>query len=122
VPRSSTFGAVKAEQMSLLCRREVISLQFHISTETDTVVVHAQVTRIEVENIVRPSDDYDDTYYRSIRFIGYDGEAIEVFCDAFEEKNVHLRRVKELKPIKKPKVKDWLIPTVYKPNSGKKKQ
>jgi hypothetical protein len=98
-------------------------MQFHISTDTDTVIVHAQVTRIEVENIGHPAEDAtDDFYHRTIRFVGHDGEAIEVDCEGFEEKNMHLRRVKELKPVQKPKVKDWLIPTVYKPNSGKKKQ
>jgi hypothetical protein len=96
---------------------------FNIRTEQDKVVVDAHVKRIEVENIVGPSEDeMDDTYYRTIRFVGYDGEAIEVVCDGFEEQSVHLRRAKELKPVKKPKVRDWLIPTVYKPDNGKKKK
>ena len=100
-------------------------MQFHISTEKDTVTVYADVTRIEVEDIVSlGEDDPDEHYFRTIRFIGYRGESIEVFCDAFDNKNaLRLHRVKELKPVKKPKVRDWqLEPEVYKPTKGKKKQ
>jgi hypothetical protein len=100
-------------------------MQFQISTEKDTVTVYADVTRIEVEDIVSPGeDDPDEHYFRTIRFVGYSGESIEVFCDAYDNKNVlRLHRVKELKPVKKPKVRDWLLePEVYKPTKGKKKQ
>jgi hypothetical protein len=52
---------------------------FNIRTEQDKVVIDAHVTKIEVENIAQPAeDDSEDTYYRTIRFVGYDGEAIEV--------------------------------------------
>ena len=99
-------------------------MQFQISTDKDTVTVHAHVARIEVEDIVSPSeDDPDEHYFRTIRFIGYGGESIEVFCSTFDNKNaLRLHRVKELKPVKKPKVRDWLLePEVYKPSIGKKK-
>jgi hypothetical protein len=92
-------------------------MQFHISTEKDIVTVHADVTRIEVEDIVGPDeDDPDEHYFRTIRFVGYDGEAIEVFCSVYDNKDIlRLHRVKKLKPLEKPqKVVDWLNPKVYK--------
>ena len=93
-------------------------MQFHISTEKDIVTVLAAVTKIEVEDIRSSGDNdlLDEEYFRTIRFIGYDGEAIEVFCRVFDDKNVlKLHRVKKLKPLEKPqKVVDWLNPKVYK--------
>ena len=100
-------------------------MQFQIRTEKDTVTVYADVTRIEVEDIVSPDeDDPEEHYFRTIRFVDYNGEAIEVFCSVYDDKNaLRLHRVKELKPVKKPKVRDWLLePEVYKPTKGKKKQ
>ena len=38
-------------------------MQFHISTEKDIVTVHADVTRIEVEDIVGPDEDDPDEHY-----------------------------------------------------------
>jgi hypothetical protein len=99
-------------------------MQFHIRTDKDTVTVYADVTRIEVEDIVGPGeDDPDEHYFRTIRFVGYHGEAIEVFCSVYDNKNVlRLHRVKQLKPVQKPKEVDWLTPTVSQPTNGKKKQ
>jgi hypothetical protein len=99
-------------------------MQFHISTDKDTVTVYADVTRIEVADIVGTGeDDPDEHYFRTIRFVGYSGESIEVFCDTFDNKNaLRLHRVKELKPVQKPKEADWLTPTVSQPTTGKKKQ
>jgi len=72
------------------------------------------VTKIEVEDIVSPGeDDPDEHYFRTIRFVGYRGESIEVFCDAFDNKNVlRLHRVKQLTPVAKPQAVDWLEPEV----------
>jgi hypothetical protein len=88
-------------------------MQFHISTQKDTVIVHADVTKIEVEDIVSPGeDDPDEHYFRTIRFVGNDGEAIEVFCSAYDNKNaLRLHRVKQLTPVKKPKPCEWLVYT-----------
>lgn len=100
-------------------------MQFQISTEKDIVTAHADVTRIEVEDIVGPNEDNpDEHYFRTIRFVGYSGESIEVFCSVYDNKDVlRLHRVKELKPVKKPKERDWLLePEVYRPSSGKKKK
>jgi hypothetical protein len=99
-------------------------MQFQIQTDKDTVTVYADVTRIEVEDIVSPrEDDPDEHYFRTIRFVGYRGESIEVFCSTFDNKNaLRLHRVKELKPVKKPKEGDWLTPAVSQPTKGKKKQ
>ena len=90
-------------------------MQFQIRTNKDTVTVYADVARIEVEDIVPPDeDDPDEHYFRTIRFIGYDGESIEVFCSVYDDKNaLRLHRVKELKQVKKPKEADWLEPKVH---------
>jgi hypothetical protein len=95
-------------------------MQFHISTQKDTVIVHADVTKIEVEDIVSPGeDDPDEHYFRTIRFVNSYGEAIEVFCSAYDKKNVlRLHRVKKLTPVAKPKVVDWLEPKVYTGDAG----
>jgi hypothetical protein len=88
-------------------------MQLHIRTEKDTVTVLAEVAKIEVEDVVGPSaDSLDESYSRTIRFTGYHGQAIEVVCDAFEEKHLWLNRVRELKPVEKPKEEDWLTPSV----------
>jgi hypothetical protein len=98
-------------------------MQFRISTTTDSITVHADVTRIEVADIVRPDeDDPEEHYFRTIRFVGYHGESIEVFCSVYDNKDIlKLHRVKKLKPVKKPKKKDvdWLTPKVYTGKGGK---
>jgi hypothetical protein len=88
-------------------------MQFQISTDKDIVTVHADVTRIEVEDIVSPgADDPDEHYFRTIRFVNSSGEAIEVFCSAYDNKNVlRLHQVKKLTPVKKRKACDWLVYT-----------
>jgi hypothetical protein len=114
VPRPSPLSAEKAEQISLRYRKEVMSMQFHISTHENNVTVHADVVKIEVEDIIGPDeDDIDDTCYRTIRFINADGEAIEVFCDAPDEKPLTLHRIRPRKAVKRVKEEDWLEPTVY---------
>ncbi len=79
-------------------------MQLHIATEKDTVTVHADVTRIEVEDSVSPGADKPDAQYcRTIRFVGTTGDAIQVRCRASDRKNgLRLRRVKQLKPVNKP--------------------
>jgi hypothetical protein len=68
-------------------------LWFHIATYKDTVTVHADVTRIEVEDIIRPQEG-DDLSFRTIRFVTDFGQAIEVFCNAYSEKELTVHRVK----------------------------
>ena len=93
-------------------------MQFHISTDKDTVTVHADVVKIEVEDIIGPSeDDIADTCYRTIRFISSDGEAIEVFCNASDEKPLLLHRVRPRKAEERPKEADWLEPKLYTGNA-----
>jgi hypothetical protein len=78
-------------------------MQFEIMTDTDKVTVYADVTKIEVEDIVASDEDEPvESYCRTIRFAGYNGEAIEVFCTAFEEKVLWVNRVRELKPVATP--------------------
>jgi hypothetical protein len=89
-------------------------MQFHISTEKDTVTVHADIIKIEVEDIIGPDeDDIDDTCYRTIRFISSDGESIEVFCNASDEKPLLLHRVRPRKAVKRLKEENWLEPKLY---------
>jgi hypothetical protein len=89
-------------------------MQFHISTDRDNVTVYADVVKIEVEEIITPDeDDIDETCYRTIRFINADGEAIEVFCDAPDEKPLTLHSVKPRKAVKRVKAADWLKPKLY---------
>ena len=92
-------------------------MHVHIETEKNKILIDAAVTKIEVEDIVTTGeDDPDEHYFRTIRFVTYNGEAIEVFCKGFEDKNaLRLHRVKELKPVKKPKHDTWLTPEVYRP-------
>ena len=99
-------------------------MHVHIETEKNKILIDAAVTKIEVEDIVTTGeDDPVDSAFRTIRFVTYNGEAIEVFCKGFEDKNaLRLHRVKELKPVQKPKEGDWLTPTVSQPTTGKKKQ
>jgi hypothetical protein len=87
-------------------------MQFHIQTEKDTVTVHAAVTRIEVEDSVGPDEDDPDAHaFRTIRFVGNAGDAIEVRCRASANKNMlTLHRVKRLRPIK-PKPCHWQVYT-----------
>ena len=42
-------------------------MQFHIATDKDIVTVHADVTKIEVEDIVPPDeDDPAEQYFRTV--------------------------------------------------------
>jgi hypothetical protein len=87
-------------------------MQFHIKTEKDKVIVCAEVTTIEVEDIDSP--DGDDYFIRVIRLTGFDGQAIEVFCESPNAKRLGFHRVKQLKPVKYvPRYDDWLTPKVY---------
>jgi hypothetical protein len=87
-------------------------MQFHIRTETHKVIVSAEVTSIEVEDISSP--DVDDFFCRVIRITGFDGEAIEVFCESPTAKRLGFHRVKKLKPVKHvPRHEVWLKPEIY---------
>ena len=49
-------------------------MQLHIRTKKDTVTVYADVTKIEVEDVVGPGEDsLDESYTRTIRFTGAKG-------------------------------------------------
>jgi hypothetical protein len=87
-------------------------MQFHIQTEKDKVLVLAEVAKIEVETILIPKEG-DDLYFRRVRFVTSYGEVIEVLCDAYNKNQLRLHRVKKLKPVKKPKLDNWLTPRVY---------
>ena len=90
-------------------------MHVHIKTEKDKVMVLADVKSIEVEDVIGGGvDSLNESYSRTIRFTGFNGEAIEVVCDAFEEKALWLNRVKELKPVEKPEEENWLEPKLYK--------
>jgi hypothetical protein len=87
-------------------------MQFHMQTEKEKVLVVAEVAKIEVEDMLSPEEG-EELYFRRVRFVTSGGEAIEVLCKAYNAAEVRLHRVKELKPVKKPKLDDWLKPEVY---------
>jgi hypothetical protein len=90
-----------------------LSMQLHLQTEKDRVLVIAEVAKIEVADIVSP-EDADEAFFRTIRFVTSSGQSIEVLCKAFDDKQaLTLHRVKKLKPVKKPKGANWLEPEVY---------
>jgi hypothetical protein len=95
-------------------------MQFHMQTNKDKVTVSADVTKIEVADIVASDEEEPvESYFRTIRFVTSGGEAIEVFGKAFDNKNtLRLHRIKELKPVKKPKQEIWLEPEVYTGTTG----
>jgi hypothetical protein len=87
-------------------------MQFHIQTDKDKVIISAEVTNIEVEDISRP--DVDDFFCRVIRITGFAGEALEVFCESPTAKRLGCHRVKKLKPVKHvPRNEVWLKPEIY---------
>jgi hypothetical protein len=91
-------------------------MQFQISTAKDHVTVFADVGKIEVEDIISPSeDDIDATHYRTIRFVTSAGESIEVFCNTLDEQALTLQSVKPRKAVNKIKKGGWLEPKLYKP-------
>jgi hypothetical protein len=87
-------------------------MQLHLQTEKDKVLVVAEMAKIEVEDMLVPETG-SELYFRRIRFVTSGGEAIEVLCKAYNATEVRLHRVKELKPVKKPKLDNWLKPEVY---------
>ena len=80
----------------------------------DKFNISLDVAKIEVEAIVKPSeDDSDPSYFRTFRFTTYDGEVLEVFCSAGDEAYLHTREVAELPSLRKhkPHKLNWLHPT-----------
>ncbi len=84
-------------------------MQFHIQTDKDKVLVLAEVAKIEVEDVLVPEVG-DDLYFRRVRFITSFGEVIEVLCDAYNQHQLRLNRVKKLKPVK-PRPCEWQVYT-----------
>ena len=82
-------------------------MQLHLQTEKDKVLVVAEVAKIEVEDLLAPEAE-SELYFRRIRFVTSSDEAIEVLCKAYNAPELRLHRVKELKPVKKPKLENWL--------------
>ena len=86
-------------------------MQLHLQTEKDKVLVVAEVAKIEVEDMLSPEAG-SELYFRRIRFVTSNGEAIAVLCKAYNATELRLHRVKELKAVKKPKLHNWLEPEV----------
>jgi hypothetical protein len=93
-------------------------MQLHMQTEKEKVVVLAEVAKIEVEAVLSPEAG-DDLYFRRIRFVTSCGEGIEMVCDAYNKNQLRIHRVKELEPVKKPKLDNWLTPEVSLPKKKK---
>jgi hypothetical protein len=92
-------------------------MQFHIQTDKERVLVLAEVAKIEVEDILSPEAG-SELSFRRVRFVTSYGEAIEVLCNAYNPTELRLHRVKKLKPVKKPKLDNWLKPEVYTGTTG----
>jgi hypothetical protein len=64
------------------------------------------VTRIEVENIIPPSEgDSSITHFRTIRFTTDTGEVLEVFCTSELQKELELVEVDKLGPVRRVRTK-----------------
>ncbi len=50
-------------------------MQLHLQTEKDKVLIIAEVAKIEVEDMLSP-DEGSELYFRTIRFVTSNGEAI----------------------------------------------
>jgi hypothetical protein len=91
-------------------------MQLKIITDRDTTIIPVDVTKIEVEEMsITSEDEVVGNCYRTIRFVGFNGEALEVFCTGFDEHSVMLHSVKQLKPVPKPDVKEGLTPSKARP-------
>jgi hypothetical protein len=87
-------------------------MHFHMQTDKDKVIVSAEVTNIEIEDVSSP--DGNDFFCRVIRITGFAGEALEVVCKSPSAKRVGCHRVKKLKPVKHvPRYEVWLKPEIY---------
>jgi hypothetical protein len=58
----------------------------------------------------QPSEDDLDVYFRTIRFTTIGGEVLDVFCEASATQDLEPRAVPVLRPLKKPKPRNWLLP------------
>jgi hypothetical protein len=74
------------------------------------------VALIEVEDVVPPTEP-SDYHTRTVRFTTYEGETLEICCDAVGESSLQVREVEDLPPAEKLKVRKrrWLRPRLYKP-------
>jgi hypothetical protein len=86
-------------------------MQLKLSTKQDTITIPVAVTKIEVEDFVPTAeDDISGTCYRTIRFVGCNGESVEVFCTGVDIDSVLVHFVEKLTPVEKPIEQDWLNP------------
>jgi hypothetical protein len=75
-------------------------MQLKLDTKKDTITIPVDVTKIEVEDFVETfEDDSPGNCYRTIRFVGFNGESLEVICTGFAVDSVLLHFVERLKPV-----------------------
>jgi hypothetical protein len=78
-----------------------MNIYLHSADRQVTLVLN--VKKIEALSIRKSDweDDPFDEYYRSLRFITSDGNAIEVSCSAYDEQDLAIVEVAELLPLAK---------------------
>jgi hypothetical protein len=77
-----------------------------MGTSDRQVSLSLKVAKIEAEAMYKPSElDTQKIYFRRIRFATGRGDAIVVFCSAYDEKDLEVLDVAELQPLKKPRAR-----------------
>jgi hypothetical protein len=98
------WSDIKAEQMSLLCGKEVRSMIEYTHIETAI----GDVTEIRVEPL--QSDDPPTVYQRCLTVRTKQGEIFALVLRAKKKRNLTFRKSRH---------SDWLTPILYQPDTGK---
>ena len=76
-------------------------MQLNIKSSDKKVSVSLNVEKIEAETLYKPSElDTQKIYFRRFQFTTVRGDAVELFCSANSEKELAMRDVPELLPVK----------------------
>src|SRR5437763_14310768 len=78
-------------------------MQIALSSADRQVTLALTVKKIQAQRVLKSSGDDDlvDHYYRSIRFVTLNGDAVDVDCSAYNEQALEIVEVAELLPRKK---------------------
>ena len=78
-------------------------MQIALSSADRQVTLPLTVKQIQAQRVLKSSGDDDlfDEYYRTIRFITLNGDAVDVDCSAYNEQALDIVEVAELLPRKK---------------------
>jgi hypothetical protein len=78
-------------------------MQIALSSADRQVTLPLTVKQIQAQRVLKSSGDDDlfDEYYRTIRFITLNGDAVDVDCSAYEAQDLAIVEVAELPPCNK---------------------